>query len=423
MLSFFFPLLPLGFPTGVAPRGSSAARSVASVGGARMIMPTRKPVAAVARRGGSRPSQVLGQRALNRAMLERQLLLRRSKLPVLKAVEHLVGLQAQAPNAPYYGLWTRLQGFRQEDLSALLIDRQVVRLVLMRGTLHLATGRDARMLRPLVQPMLERVLKTGSAHARKLTGLDLEALVAAGRAHVDEQPLTYTELGARLAERWPDRAPTALAQAIRLLAPLIQVPPRGVWGSAGQARCTTIESWLGQPLDATPSVDEMVLRYLAAFGPASVMDVQAWSGLTRLGEVVERLRPGLRTFRDEQGRELFDVPDAPRPDPETPAPVRFLPEFDNLLLSHADRTRVISDEDRKRTITPNGLVPGSLLVDGFFRGTWKLQQGRGTATLLIEPFKRLSPREREEVTDEGEKLLTFAAADASRRDLQFIRPK
>ena len=415
MLSFFFPLLPVGLPTGVTSRSSSSAALT-------MTLPTRKPAARVTRRGAGRPAQVLGQRALNRALLERQLLLRRSKMPALKAVEHLVGLQAQAPNAPYFGLWTRLQGFRQEELSALLIDRQVVRLVLMRGTLHLVSGRDARMLRPLVQPMLERTLKTGSAQARKLTGMDLEALVAAGRAHVEEQPLTYTELGALLAERWPDRAPTALAQAIRILAPLVQVPPRGVWGSGGQARCTTVESWLGQPLDAAASADEMVLRYLAGFGPATVMDVQAWSGLTRLGEVLERLRPVLRTFRDEQGRELFDLPDAPRPDPETPAPVRFIAEFDNLLLSHADRTRVISDEDRKRIITPNGLVPGSLLVDGFFRGTWKLQQGRGTATLLIEPFRRLSARERAEVTEEGERLLTFAAAEAPRRDLQFIRP-
>ncbi|WP_241759129.1 winged helix DNA-binding domain-containing protein [Pyxidicoccus parkwayensis] len=386
-------------------------------------MPTRKATTAPARRKEGRPAQVLSLRALNRALLERQLLLRRSKMPVLEAVEHLVGLQAQAPNAPYYGLWTRLQGFRQEELSTLLIDKHVVRLVLMRGTLHLVTGRDARMLRTLVQPLLERVLKTGSSYSKKLVGMDLKALVAAGRAHVEAEPLTYTELGEKLAERWPDREPTALAQAIRLLAPLVQVPPRGVWGVGGLARCTTVDAWLGQPLDAAPSVDEMVLRYLAAFGPASVMDVQAWSGLTRLSEVVERLRPDLRTFRDEQGRELFDLPGAPRPDADTPAPVRFLPEFDNLLLSHADRTRVISDEDRKRTITPNGQVPGSLLVDGLFRGTWRLQQGKGTATLLIEPFKRLSAPEREEVTAEGERLLTFAAADASKRDIQFSRAK
>ncbi|WP_240359170.1 winged helix DNA-binding domain-containing protein [Pyxidicoccus trucidator] len=385
-------------------------------------MPTRKSAVGVTRRGGSRPARVLSQRTLNRALLERQLLLRRSKLSAREAIEHLVGMQAQAPFAPYYGLWTRLQGFRQEELSTLLIDKQVVRIIVMRGTLHLVTGRDALMLRPLVQPMLERALKTGSDHGRKLVGMDLEALVAAGRSLVEARPLTYTELGASLAERWPDRDATALAQALRLLAPLVQVPPRGIWGSSGQARCTTAESWLGQPLDSKASVDALVLRYLAAFGPASVMDVQAWSGLTRLGEVVERLRPGLRTFRDEEGRELFDLPDAPRPDPETPAPVRFLPEFDNLTLSHADRTRVISEEDRKRIATKNGMVPGALLVDGFFQGTWKLQQARGTATLAIEPFRRLSTQERADVMAEGERLLTFAAAEGARRDIQLIRP-
>ncbi|MFP2909152.1 winged helix DNA-binding domain-containing protein [Pyxidicoccus sp. 3LFB2] len=385
-------------------------------------MPSRKPAASITRRGASGPARVLSQRALNRALLERQLLLRRSKLSATQAIEHLVGLQAQAPNAPYVGLWTRLEGFRHDALSTLLLDKQVVRIVVMRGTLHLVSGRDALKLRAHVQPMLERTLKTGTAHGKKLTGMDLEALVAAGRALVEEKPLTYTELGALLAERWPDRDATALAQAIRLLAPLVQVPPRGIWGVGGQTRCTTIESWLGRPLDAAPSQEELVLRYLAAFGPASVMDVQAWSGLTRLGDVIERLRPELRTFRDEQGRELFDLPDAPRPDPETPAPVRFLPEFDNLLLSHADRTRVISDEDRKRIATKNGMVPGALLVDGTFRGTWKLQQARGTATLVIEPFKRLSAQDRAALTDEGERLLTFAAGDVPKRDLQFIRP-
>lgn len=418
MLSFFFPLLPIG----VAPRGSQGARAVAPVGRERMTPPTRKPAAANARRARTRPSEVLGQRALNRTLLERQFLLRRSKLPALKVVEHLVGLQAQAANAPYYGLWTRLQDFRQEELSTLLIDKQVVRIVVMRGTLHLVTARDALRLRPLVQPLLDRVLKTSSPFGRKLTGLDLGALERVGRALIEEQPLTYTELGEKLAERWPDRAPTALAQALRLLAPLVQVPPRGVWGVGGQARSTTVEHWLGQQLDADASVEDMVRRYLAAFGPASVMDVQAWSGLTRLGDVLERLRPELCTFRDEQGRELFDLPDAPRPDADTPAPVRFLAEFDNLLLSHADRTRVISDEDRQRTITPNGIVPGGFLVDGFFRGTWKLQQGRGTATLVVEPFRRLSARERAEVTEEGARLLAFAAADAARQDLRFVRP-
>ncbi len=385
-------------------------------------MPARKSAPPVTRRTGSRPARVLSQRALNRALLERQFLLRRSKLSVPKVIEHLVGLQAQAPNPPYYGLWTRLEGFRQEALATLLLDRQVVRIVLMRGTIHLVTARDARMLRPLMQPMLEHFLRTHATYGRDIAGMDLEALVAAGRALVEEEPRTTTELGALLAERWPDHDPASLAQAIRAMAPLVQVPPRGIWGVGGQTRCTTLESWVGGPLDSAPSLEELVLRYLAAFGPASVMDIQAWSGLTRLSTVTEGLRPRLRTFRDEQGRELFDLPDAPRPDPETPAPVRFLPEFDNVLLSHDDRTRVISDEDRKRISTRNGMVPGALLVDGFFHGTWKLQRARGTATLLVEPYRRLSAQDRAAVTEEGTRLLMFAAADAKAHDIQFVRP-
>ncbi|WP_233262252.1 winged helix DNA-binding domain-containing protein [Vitiosangium sp. GDMCC 1.1324] len=371
----------------------------------------------------SRPAQVLSQRALNRALLERQWLLRRAKRSAPQAIEHLVGLQAQAPNPPYYGLWTRLEGFRQEDLATLLLDRQVVRIVLMRGTIHLVTARDARRLRPLVQPMMERTLLAHRTYGRNIAGMDLDALVAAGRALVEEEPRTLTELGALLAERWPDRDPNSLAQAIRAFAPLVQVPPRGIWGVGGQTRCTTLESWLGQPLDASLSMEELVLRYLAAFGPATVLDVQTWSGLTRLSDVLEGLRPRLRTFRNEQGRELFDLPDAPRPDPDTPAPVRFLPEFDNVLVSHDDRGRVISDEDRKRVATRNGMVPGGLLVDGFFRGAWKFRQSRGTTTLLIEPYKRLSAQERTAVEEEGERLLDFAAADAKTRDIQFVRSK
>ncbi|MFP2924989.1 winged helix DNA-binding domain-containing protein [Pyxidicoccus sp. 3LG] len=435
MLPFmFFPLLPLAFqPSDSSAPGSSGTRPRTAVraaaprqlrpGRARTTMPTsRKPATEVTRRGPSRPARVLSQRALNRALLERQLLLRRSKLSVPQVVEHLLGLQAQSPNPPYYGLWTRLESFRQEELASRLMDRSLVRLVVMRGTIHLVTARDALLLRPLVQPMLDRALYTGSAYGRNLHDVDMKALVAAGRALVEEQPRTLTELGPALGERWPGRDTVSLAQAIRLLVPLVQVPPRGIWGSGGNPTCTTLESWVGQPLDSAPSVDDVVLRYLAAFGPASTQDIQAWFGLTRLGEVTERLRPRLRTFVDEQGQELFDLPDAPRPDPETPAPVRFLPEFDNVLLSHADRTRIISDEDRKRIATRNGMVPGAILVDGFFHGIWKLEQRRGAATLRIEPFRKLSAQDRAALTEEGAKLLTFAAPEATSHDLQFVRP-
>jgi hypothetical protein len=165
----------------------------------------------------------------------------------------------------------------------------------------------------------------------------------------------------------------------------------------------------------------MVARYLGAFGPASVADVQTWSGLTRLGEVVDRLRPGLRTFRDEQGRELFDLPDAPRPDPGTPAPVRLVAEFDNLILSHADRTRVISDLGRQRIATPNGVFPGTVLVDGFAAGMWRITRSRGSAVLTIEPFGPLPDADRDAVTAEARRLLVFAAPEAG-HEIRFAPP-
>jgi hypothetical protein len=179
---------------------------------------------------------------------------------------------------------------------------------------------------------------------------------------------------------------------------------------------------LGRPLDRSPSIDEVVRRYLTAFGPATVADVQAWSGLTRLREVVDRLRPSLLEFADERGRTLFDVPDGPRPDPDTPAPVRFLPEYDNLLLSHADRTRVISDEDRRQLMTVNGIIPGTFLVDGWFRGIWKLRRARGAATLTITPFHAMSKRATAAVTAEGARLLRFAAAGDD-HDIQLVAPQ
>jgi hypothetical protein len=293
-------------------------------------------------RGSEGTHDVLGPRELNRATLERQMLLRRRELPALDAIEHQVGMQAQAPSPPYIGLWTRLEGFRPDELGRLILERRAVRIALMRNTIHLVSARDCLALRPLMQPVLDRTLYSTRANRAHLEGVDTKTLVAAGRALLEERPRTAKELGELLQEQWPDRDPASLARAIRHLLPLVQVPPRGVWGKSGPAAHTTAESWLGSPLDPTPSIEDVVLRYLGAFGPATVKDVQTWSGLTRLGEVIERLRPRLRTFRNERRKELFDLPDAPMPDPGTPAPPRFLPEFDNLILSHTDRTRFIA---------------------------------------------------------------------------------
>jgi Winged helix DNA-binding domain len=371
-------------------------------------------------RGREGAHVVLGPCELNRATLERQMLLRRRKLSAVEAIEHLVGMQAQAPAPPYVGLWTRLEDFYPDDLARLILERRAVRIALMRNTVHLVSARDCLALRPLMQPVFDRTLYGTRANRARLEGVDIEALVAAGRALLEERPRTAKELGELLQEQWPERDPASLARAIRYLVPLVQVPPRGLWGKSGPAAHTTAEAWLGRPLDPAPSLEETILRYLGAFGPASVKDVQTWSGLTRLDEVIERLRPRLRIFRDERGKELFDVPDAPMPDPDTPAPPRFLPEFDNLILSHADRTRVIAEEYRNAIASKNGMVPASVLVDGFVRGTWKIERSRGKAILEIKPFEPLTREDRDALVEEGERLIRFT--DAEPYEIRFAEP-
>jgi hypothetical protein len=357
--------------------------------------------------------RVLDARALNRALLERQLLLRRSKMSTADAIEHLVGMQAQIPNDPYVALWSRLQDFRTDDLATLITSRQAVRMSLFRATIHLVTSPDALALRPIIQPALARLFQSASPFGKQLKGVDLERLVAYGRRLVDERPLTSAELRPLLSKRWPKRDKDSLAAAIGYLLPLVQIPPRGVWGQSGQPRRTSLEAWLGKPLSKERSPDPLILRYLAAFGPATVGDARTWSGLSALSEVFERLRPRLRTFRDESGRELFDVPEGPLPDAETPAPPRFLPVYDNVLLSHADRTRVIRAGDRNRMGYMEGVTFGSVLIDGFVGATWAIRREPKAATLRITLLDRLPKRERAAVEDEGARLLTFVAGKTS----------
>jgi hypothetical protein len=367
------------------------------------------------------PGSVLGPRALNRALLARQLLLGRVEMSIPDAISHLVGLQAQASRPPYIGLWTRLAGFEAGDLSRLIVERRVVRVSLMRVTIHLVTAAGGLALRPLLQPLFARALN--SIAGRPDPDWDIQAIAVAGRALVETRPRTLLELGGLLAERWAGGDPIKLANVVRYSVPLVQVPPRGLWEGGGPATWTTLEAWLGRPLEPNPSLDEMAVRYLTAFGPATVSDIAAWSGLTRWRNVVDRLRPRLVTFRDEHGRELFDVPGAPLPHPETPVPPRLLAEFDNILLSHADRTRIIADADRKRVISVNGLVAGTALIDGFVGGTWKMERRGRAATLRIEPFISLSAKVTAALTAEGAQLLAFAAGDAASHDIQFTLPR
>jgi hypothetical protein len=350
----------------------------------------------------------LSRRAVGRATLARQLLLERACLPVPRALEHLVGLQAQAPDAPYVGLWSRLAGFDAAGLARALTERDAVRVRLMRATVHLVTADDCAVLRPWVQPVLDRAF-AGQAFARQLAGVDIGEVISAAAALLAQTPMTGAELRRALASGWPGRDPAALGYAVTYLLPVVQVPPRGIWGSRGPARWATAESWLGRRLDQRPDPGQLFVRYLAAFGPATVQDAQTWSGLTKLAEVAGRLGPALRRFRDEDGRELLDLPDAPRPGPDIPAPPRFLPEYDNVLLSHADRARIVPG-NRPIPLPPgNGGTRGTLLVDGMFQGTWEITRSGPRATLAVETFAPLPGPDVGAVTDEGLALLAFAA--------------
>jgi len=373
----------------------------------------------------------LSPRALNRAALHRQLLLDRAPLTALQAVGHLAGLQAQAPLAPYVGLWTRLAGFRHEELKELITERAVLRAHLMRNTVHLVDAGDYLRFRPLYQPVLARHL--AGNFGKNLIGVDLAELAAVAADLLGQTPLTRVELGARLAPRWPDHDPASLAYAASHLLPLVQVPPRGLWGEPNhRAAFMLANAWLaGRDPSASPSpplgldptpieqstmLEQLVLRYLAAYGPASVADAQAWSGLSRLREVTDRLGSRLRAFTGPDGAGLLDLPDAPRPDPDVPAPPRFLPEYDNLLLSYAERSRVIPHRRPVPLPPGHGATVGTLLIDGLWQADWKISQG----VLEIEPFISLGPADRDAVAAEGERLLGFAAPAIAVRDVRFV---
>lgn len=344
-------------------------------------------------------------RRLNRTTLDRQLLLRRSGVSTMDALTRLVAVQAQEPIAPYLGLWSRLDGFALDDLTRLLADRSVVRSSTLRATQHLVTAGDFRWLRPLVAATLARGRQ--AAFGRVTRDVDLAELAAAGESLLAGRTLTRSQLRDELAPRWPDVPPDALARSVQMLVAVVHPPPNGTWRRGGATPFALATEWLGGPL-AAPDPVRLVRRYLAAFGPATVRDAQAWSGVTGLGEVVAEMPDLVRLDGD-----LLDLPEATYPDPDTPAPVGFLPEFDNLMLAYVDRTRVLPDEYRKRVCEGSATWP-TILVDGTVRGTWRLGWARERLTMSVELFERLPKADRAEVEAEASRLLEFAAPDLER---------
>jgi hypothetical protein len=346
------------------------------------------------------------------------MLLGREDVSAYEAVGRLAGLQAQVPNPPYIGLWTRLSDFARDQLTDLIENRRVVRSSMMRATLHLTTAEDYLLLRPAIQPALDRSLR--SIAGKRLQGLDLDRLVSAAREMVEEGPRTSKELQERLLEMEPDRDPSALAYLVRMRLPLVQMPPAGTWGKGGSPRFALPEPWLGARLaDPGESLRALVFRYLAAFGPADAKDFQAWSGLTGAKALLQELRPELVEFRDEAGNELFDLPEAPLPPADTPAPSRFVPEYDNLVLSHADRRRVIADGDRKAVFLSAARVRATILLDGFVAGAWRIEKTKKSAALIVETFAPLAPQDRDALAEEGERLLRFATDGQPELDVGF----
>src|SRR5687767_5848505 len=312
-------------------------------------------------------------------------------MPVEAALEHLVGLQAQVPRVPHLALWDRLSGYDPAELDALMTSRAVVRTQLMRTTIHPVTAADALALRPLLQPVLDRTF-AGTAWGQRLRAQDLAAVVAEGTDLLADQPMGRTQLQRELAARHPGLDAEAVAFGVSYWVPWVQPPPRGLWTGAGAAVMAPVDAELG-PGGAPASLDDLVVRYLGAFGPATVRDVQAWCGLTRLREVVDRLGPRLRRFRTEDGAELYDVPDAPLPDPDTPAPVRFLAEYDNVVLSHSDRSRVVAEGDHVPLQGGPGGWTGTVLVDGMLRATWAARREDDATVLTVRPSDPLSAAE------------------------------
>ncbi|MEA2287832.1 MAG: hypothetical protein QOJ21_3875 [Solirubrobacteraceae bacterium] len=361
------------------------------------------------------PAEHLTVRRLNRATLARQMLLARERSSVVSAVERLGGLQAQEPKPPFVALFSRIEGFEREALARALRDREVVRALLMRATLHIVSARDHAPLRGALRPAMTGALR---ALRGRDAGLDLDALLPVARRLAEQQPRTFGELRPLLAEAFPGVNERALGYAVRTHLPLVMIPTDDPWAFPSDAAFTPADTWLDAPAEADDGATTLVRRHLAAFGPAAAADIQAWSGVKGLKGVLDGLADELVTFRDDRRRTLYDLPDAPRPGEETPAPARLLPEFDSLVLAHDDRSRVVPDEHRGKLVTKNLRVRATFLVDGFVAGTWAVTRKGKTVTLTLTPFTRLPRGAKAPLTEEALALLRFTEGDDAAVDVK-----
>jgi len=362
-------------------------------------------------------SDTLSLRALNRAMLARQLLLEPSSVSPRVALERVAGLQAQWPKLPFLGLWTRLANFKREDLADALRRRQAVRATMMRGTIHVVSAKDYIAMRGPIQAVLTRGVSPVKEHVARL---DTAAVLAAARK-LFAAPHTFDEVRDALVEQFPKDNDRALGHLARMMLPLIMVPTDDPWPFPSVAEFQLAESWLGKSIPEATDPAALVLRYFGAFGPASVADVQSWSGLQGLRAVVEKLRPKLRVFRDARGRELFDLPDAPRPDEDTPAPMRFLPEFDNVLMGYQDRARVMVDAHKPNVFLPGLRVASTVIVDGFVVATWRIDRTKKQSTIGVQLLEKLPKKTVGEIESEAERVVKFMDPEAATHDVRSLK--
>jgi len=350
------------------------------------------------------PIQTLSPAQLSRATLARQMLLRRERLPVAEAVHRLFALQAQDSKPPFLALWSRLADFAAAELHAALRNATVLRVTLVRGTLHLVTAADYPVIRAPLQPVLAESFR---ALGDRAAGIELDKVIPAARTAYATGPMTFEELRTRLAPDFPGLDERVLGYAVRMNLPLVMVPSHDRWGYPRVSRFG-----LTSPFGSATEPDELVVRYLAAFGPATATDAQAFTGLPKLTPVLDRLADRLVTFLDSRKRTLYDLPDAPRPAADTPAPPRFLPDFDNLVLGYADRTRFLADPFKGHVTTRNLRVRATFLFGGAIRGTWAISRTAKAATLTMTPFEPLDSSAVATLEPEAEALLRFAEPDS-----------